>query len=239
MESIVLNINEVFFSIQGEGIHIGVPTIFIRFATCNLRCNWCDTSYAYEQGKEFNTQGILMELGKYKCKTVCITGGEPLHQKEECLKLITWLLRNKYKVILETNGSLDINDVIGEVKTYFKFQPLSDLCISMDWKLQSSGEYDQMYKLNLQYLRSVDQLKFVVADAEDYNEAKEIINNLPKYKFGRPEVIIQLAVNIEEVGNAAYLKSLKNLTEVVIKDELQVRVLPQLHKLLWGNKKSV
>ena len=234
-----MRIAEIFRSIQGEGVHIGTPTIFVRFTGCNLRCKWCDTKYAYNQGKEMKIYEIITEIRQIDCKTICLTGGEPLFQKDECLALMVELLKGGNKIVFETNGSLDIGDIIDSAGTYFRHKPLKNLSISMDWKLPSSGENDKMVYKNLALLRSVDQIKFVISDKRDYDIAKTCVLSMPEPKFEKPACVFQLATQGNEINNEVYLTSLKNLSEVVLQDNLPVVVLPQLHKLLWGNRRSV
>ena len=105
-----MNINEIFYSLQGEGNWAGRPNIFIRTTGCNLRCSYCDTKYAYDSGEEMNIETILDTIRKYSCKYICITGGEPLLQTE-IMSLINALLKRKYHICLETNGSLDIKGI--------------------------------------------------------------------------------------------------------------------------------
>lgn len=221
-------INEIFYSIQGEGLSIGIPTIFIRTAKCNLRCVWCDTKYAYYQGKEMKIEEILKEIKKYKVKiqrfekaflnnkllNVCITGGEPLMQKET-KNLIEKLLKLNYKIVLETNGSLSIADLPNS----------KNLIISLDIKCPSSLMHEKMDFANLKFLRKKDQLKFVIADKEDYFHAKNIIK---KHR-----------INAEIVFQPCYKKNFQKLAELFLKDNLNARFLIQMHKVIFGNKRGV
>ena len=122
-----MDINEIFYSIQGEGSWTGIPNIFIRTTGCNLRCSYCDTKYAYYEKKNMTINEIIDVISKYKCKNICITGGEPLLQKET-INLIDTLIKNNYKICLETNGSIDIKNISN--KKY--------LIISLDIKCPSS-----------------------------------------------------------------------------------------------------
>ncbi|MGM0405766.1 MAG: 7-carboxy-7-deazaguanine synthase QueE [Thermoplasmatota archaeon] len=207
-----MKITEIFYSLQGEGTQIGLPTVFIRTAGCNLRCEWCDTKYAREGGKEYTTQEILAEISNYPVKRVCITGGEPLMQ-DDLLDLIDKLIQT-YVISLETNGSLDI-------KTISK----KDVHISMDYKTPSSGMCEEMRDENIDFLKTTDVLKFVITDKDDYDFAKETIKKLNPPS----EIVFQPVHGIQ----------LKDLAEWVIEDSIDVRVLPQLHKLIWGDKKGV
>jgi len=209
-----LLINEIFLSLQGEGLLIGIPTVFVRTTGCPLRCSWCDEPEALTKGKEMSLEEILREVQKYSTKQVCITGGEPLHKKD-AIKLIQMLLDKGYCVSLETGGSISIEEL-----------PLSDnLVVSLDIKCPSSGMHNRMDFSNIELLGPSDQLKFVIADERDYEYAKTIIE--------RHKPICEVVMQPE--GG----KDLRNLAEWVLKDGLNVRVLPQLHKIIWGDRRGV
>jgi 7-carboxy-7-deazaguanine synthase len=210
----VLKVSEIFYSIQGEGIQIGIPTIFIRLAGCNLRCKWCDTKWVFKAGKEMLIDKIMDEIKKYSTKYVCVTGGEPLLQKD-VFELIKMLLDEDYSICIETNGSISIEEL-----------PCSErLLISMDIKCPSSGMQDRMNFSNIELLNTGDQLKFVIEDNRDYEYAKEII---AKY-------LPICSIVMTPVGG----KNMNFIAEKVLEDGMHVRVLPQLHKLIWGDKKGV
>lgn len=206
--------NEIFYSIQGEGVYMGIPMVFVRFTGCNLRCSWCDTKYAWEEGKEMKIDEILAEIKKYKTNWVCITGGEPLLQ-EDIYKFIDRLLNMGYKILLETNGSITLENLPCE----------DNLIVDMDIKTPSSGMSKFMDLSNLEILGPKDTVKFVIANQEDYAFFKEFIKN----NEIKGEIILQ------PEGN----KNLKWLVEKVLEDQLNVRVLPQLHKIVWGDKRGV
>ncbi len=208
-----MKINEIFYSLQGEGILIGVPTTFIRTTGCNLRCTWCDTKYAYEEGKEMTLEEIVTRVRDFKANYVCLTGGEPLLQKD-ITKLIQELSDEGYQVSLETNGSISIEEL----------PCLDSLMISLDIKCPSSGMHEKMEFSNLELLSPNDQLKFIIEDEKDYGYAKDIIT-----KYNPICSIIMMPVGGID---------LKNLAEWVLRDNLNVRVLPQLHKLIWGEKRG-
>jgi len=210
----IMKVNEIFYSIQGEGTLIGIPMVFVRFTGCNLRCTWCDTKYAWEEGKEMSMEEIIGEIRKYKSNWVCLTGGEPLLQKD-IYKLIDRLINLGYRVLLETNGSLSLEDLPCE----------EQLIVDMDIKTPSSGMSNFMNLENLELLGPKDTIKFVIADENDYNFMKEFIKN---HEI-KGEVIAQ------SEGN----KNLKWLTEKVLEDGLNIRVLPQLHKIIWGDRRGV
>ena len=208
-----MKINEIFYSVQGEGKLVGFPTIFIRTTGCNLRCIYCDTTYAYHQGTEMTIDDILHSIKKWRCKRVCVTGGEPLLQKD-LFSFLTRLSKNNYEVSLETNGSLDIAPLI----------PLKNLVISLDIKCPSSGMHHKMLFENIQSLRPIDQLKFVISDKKDFCYASSVIL---QYKPLCP-IIVQ-----SSTGN------LQDLADWVLKSGQDIRFGIQLHKLIWGSKKSV
>jgi 7-carboxy-7-deazaguanine synthase len=209
-----MKINEIFTSIQGEGILIGIPTTFIRMTGCNLRCSWCDTKYAYEEGEEMSCEEVVAKVKGFSQNHACITGGEPLLQ-DGAISLIQRLVDEGYEVCLETNGSKSIEDI----------PCLGSMVISLDIKCPSSGMHEKMDYSNIELLSLNDQLKFIIANSEDYEYAKEVI---AKYK-----PICSLIMT--PVGG----RKLKDLAEWVLADGLNVRVLPQLHKLIWGGKKGV
>lgn len=207
-----MKINEIFYSLQGEGKWAGLPNIFIRTTGCNLRCTFCDTKYAYEDGKTMSIEEIANNIKNYPCKNVCITGGEPLMQNET-LDLINILTKKDYKICLETNGSKNLE----------KLQNKKSLMISLDIKCPSSGMHEKMQLGNITILAQKDQLKFVIKNKEDYNYAKKLIS---KYK---PvcSVFFQPVWGINT----------KELAEWVINDGLNVQMSLQLHKILWGEKR--
>ncbi|RZB37582.1 MAG: 7-carboxy-7-deazaguanine synthase [Desulfobacteraceae bacterium Eth-SRB2] len=208
-----LLVNEIFYSIQGESIHSGRPCIFIRLTGCNLRCSYCDTRYAYEQGVNMKITEIMNHIDAYTCRLVEITGGEPLLQSETPI-LIYRLLENGYEVMLETNGSLDISRVDGR-------------CIKIvDIKCPTSGESDKNDMKNLKRLGSKDQIKFVIGNRIDYEYAKETIDSTgPDF----PEDQILFSPSSEEIAPA-------QLAEWILEDSLNVRLHLQLHKIIWPDR---
>jgi 7-carboxy-7-deazaguanine synthase len=209
-----MKINEIYRSIQGEGILVGVPTTFIRTTGCNLRCSWCDTKYAYDEGQEMTNEEILAKVKEQSAIHISITGGEPLLQ-QEVVKLVQTLSDEGYQICLETNGTKSIEEL----------PCLDSLMISLDIKCPSSGMQEKMDFTNLELLGPTDQLKFIIRDEDDYNYAKNIID---RYKP-------ICSIIMTPVGG----KELKELAEWIIKDGLNVRVLPQLHRLIWGNARGV
>jgi 7-carboxy-7-deazaguanine synthase len=212
-----MKINEIFYSIQGEGKLVGLPTVFIRLTGCNLRCSYCDTKYAYYEGIEMDLDQVIEKIKKYSCKNVCITGGEPLLQNET-LSLIENLLKHNYNVCLETNGSKDISAVLD-------IEPKNGLIISLDIKCPSSGMQDEMYLKNIEYLTDKDQLKFVILNREDYEYAKKIID--------------QFNPNCDIFMQPVWGRSPSELARWILEDRLNVRMSLQLHKIIFGDKRGV
>ena len=209
-----MKINEIFYSIQGEGNWTGLPNIFIRTTGCNLRCSFCDTKYAYEKGKEMTIDEIIEKIGSYPCKYICITGGEPLLQKD-IIHLIDKLLKKGYKISIETNGSLSIKKISNK----------KNLMISIDIKCPSSNMNEFNYFENFNFLRENDQLKFIIKNKDDYEYAKTI---LEKYK---PFCTVFL--------QPVWGRNPKNLTRWVIKDGLNAKIGLQIHKIIWCNKRKI
>ncbi len=205
-----MQVNEIFYSLQGEGKYAGMPMVFIRTVGCNLRCTFCDTKYAYSHGKKYSIDALLSETKKYSCDRICVTGGEPLIQKdiyETCTRL------NKYYslIIIETNGSLPIKPFCN-----------TSMMISLDIKCPSSGMADKMYYENISVLRHSDQLKFIISDEDDYIYAKKILNKYPPHT----------TVFMQPVWGFSPQK----LAEWILQDNLNVYLGVQLHKILWGDK---
>jgi 7-carboxy-7-deazaguanine synthase len=208
-----LIVNEIFYSIQGESLHSGRPCIFIRLTGCNLRCLYCDTQYAYEEGIRLEITQIMHRIADYKCRLVEITGGEPLLQNETPL-LVSKLLENGYMVMMETNGSLDISRV-------------DERCIKiLDVKCPSSNESEKNDLENLKRLHPEDQIKFVIGNRKDYNYAKSIItSHCPD--FPGDHILF----------SPVYSKMpLADLAMWILKDNLNVRFQLQLHKIIWPDK---
>ena len=208
-----MKINEIFYSLQGEGKLVGLPTIFIRTTGCNLRCTYCDTTYAYHQGTEMAIEDIIHSIQKWRCKRVCITGGEPLLQ-ENLMSLISSLSLDKYAISLETNGSVDISP----------FLSLENLVISLDIKCPFSGMHNKMFFDNIAFLRPFDQLKFVISDKKDFTYALSVIS---QYK--------PLCPVIMQPSN----RNFQDLAHWVLTSGQDIRFGVQLHKIIWGDKKGV
>lgn len=207
-------VNEIFLSIQGEGRTMGLPTVFVRLSGCNLDCRWCDTRYAEEGGSELSVEEVLASVKGYRARHVCLTGGEPMWH-DQTPELISRLLDEGLQVSLETNGSLSIAGLPDH----------PGLMISMDYKCPSSGMEERMLLDNLKRLRPKDQLKFVVADREDLERAEGVLR---KFRPDCPAIFTP-------VGGL----TLAPVVEFVLGHRLEVRVLPQLHKLIWGDARGV
>jgi 7-carboxy-7-deazaguanine synthase len=163
----MLKINEIYFSIQGESSKAGMPCIFVRLTYCNLRCEYCDTAYAFYEGRDYSIDEVLLEVKKFGCRHVEITGGEPLVQPE-VLELMKRLCDEGYLVMLETGGSLPIEKIDNRVT------------IIMDLKCPSSGMLKKNLYENINFLKSTDEVKFVIGNKEDYDWSKKIVS---RYKL--------------------------------------------------------
>lgn len=205
-----LLVNEIFKSIQGESTYAGLPCIFVRLAGCNLRCAYCDTAYAYEEGQWMTGERVLREVERLQCPLVEVTGGEPLHQPGTP-ELLRELLRAGYKVLLETNGTYDLSGLDARVIKI------------MDIKCPGSGHQEKTHWDNLKLLSVQDNVKFVISHRRDYTWAKDII---VEHKLqGKTQVLMSPVYN---------LITAQDLAEWILADNLQVRLQIQLHKYLWG-----
>jgi 7-carboxy-7-deazaguanine synthase len=205
----MLKVNEIFYSIQGESSFAGYPFVFIRLTGCNLKCTYCDTRYAWREGAPMSIDTIVDTLQKYHCNRVEITGGEPLLQKQT-VDLAQKLLNNQYQVLVETNGTMDI-DVLPE-----------GVIRIVDVKCKGSGESTEMDWENLTRLKSRDEVKFILTSREDYEEARMVIK---RYDLNKRVVVLLSA--------ADRFISISNLAEWMLSDGLNVRLQPQLHRIIW------
>lgn len=213
----MLNISEIFCSIQGESTYAGLPCIFIRLAGCNLRCDYCDTTYSYESEITLSTNDIITKVKEYNpTKFVEITGGEPLLQPE-VFQLIESLHNDGYTILLETNGSISLKDVPEYVIKI------------VDVKCPGSGEENSFLLENLEYIyKEKDEIKFVLSDNYDYNWAKDFMF---KYKLNDYEILLSpVSEKLEP----------QNLAKWITEDKLSVRMQLQLHKIIWDkNRRGV
>ncbi|HUX92414.1 MAG TPA: radical SAM protein [Ignavibacteriaceae bacterium] len=205
----MLKINEIYFSIQGESTKAGLPCVFVRLTYCNLRCKYCDTEYAFYEGKELSLDEIISGVKKFDCKLVEITGGEPLVQSDT-INLMQRLCDEGFEVLLETGGSLSIKEIDPRVK------------IIMDLKCPSSGMLKKNYYKNIDFIKPSDELKFVIGTREDYEWTKEIIQ---KYNLMK-KCIILFSVVFGELEPV-------RLVEWILEDKLDVRFQLQMHKFIW------
>ncbi|MDR1994116.1 7-carboxy-7-deazaguanine synthase QueE [Azonexus sp.] len=209
-----LRLTEIFFSLQGEASRVGLPTVFVRLTGCPLRCVWCDTTYSFTGGEPSDIAAVLAEVGRYPARQVCVTGGEPLAQKD-CLPLLTALCDAGYDVSLETSGALDIAAVDPRVSRI------------MDLKAPDSGECTRNHWENLTFLNARDEIKIVIASRADYEWARTVIAER-RLDALCPVLLSPAQGLIEAVA----------LAEWILADGLNVRFQLQLHKVLWGNIKG-
>ena len=207
----MLRVTEIFHSLQGETSRVGLPTVFVRLTGCPLRCVWCDTAYAFSGGELLDLGDILGRVAAFGCNTVCLTGGEPLAQKE-AIGLLAALCDAGYSVSLETSGALDVGAVDPRVSRI------------VDLKAPDSGESAKNRWENLDLLTSHDELKFVLASREDYDWAVAACRQ--RRLFERcPVLFAPVQGQLDPALLALWL----------LEDRLPVRFQLQLHKVLWGN----
>jgi len=206
-----LKISEIFLSLQGEARSVGLPTVFVRLTGCPLRCNYCDTEYAFTGGEWHELEALLAQVSAYGVKQVCVTGGEPLSQAN-CLPFLTGLADLGLNVSLETSGALDISKVDERVSRV------------MDLKTPGSGEESKNRYENIDCLSQHDQVKFVLCSESDYRWAKETLKKQGLHE--RCEVLF---------SPSAEQLSATQLADWIIRDRLNVRFQIQLHKYLWGD----
>ncbi len=210
-----LKITEIFYSLQGEARNVGLPTVFIRLTGCPLRCDYCDTAYAFTGGEWMDIEAIIDEVKKYNTSHITVTGGEPLAQKN-CIELLKKLCDLGYEVTLETGGAVAVDAVDNRVVKV------------IDIKTPGSGEESKNRFENLSFLTADDQIKFVICDKNDYLWSKQLIN---KY---------QLDNRCEVLFSPSYKQmDAVKLADWVLKDQLNVRFQIQLHKYLWGDRPGV
>ena len=205
-----MRIIEVFHSIQGEGPLTGTRTTFIRTARCNLRCTWCDTTYSFGPGRERSIPSLLKEVDRNRTRSVCLTGGEPLLQSDS-VRLVHALSEAGRDVVIETGGSLDVGPYLG----------IPRVVLSVDVKCPSSKMEGHNRWSNLPKLRSSDVVKFVIQDRHDYLYARRVLKERP--------------FRAAAVFQPAWGSPAGTLADWVLSDRLNVRVMLQEHKVLWGD----
>lgn len=207
-----LKLTEIFLSLQGEARAIGWPTVFVRLTGCPLRCQYCDTAYAFHGGEWWEIDAILAEVARHGVRHVCVTGGEPLAQKRVA-GLLTRLCDAGYEVSLETSGALDIAD--------------ADLRVSriVDLKTPGSGEMHRNLWSNIARLTPNDQVKFVICSREDYDWAKGVVAE--HGLDARCDVLF--SPSFSQIAP-------RTLADWIVEDRLPVRFQLQLHKILWNDE---
>lgn len=213
-DSLTLRLTEVFFSLQGETSRTGLPTVFIRLSGCPLRCVWCDTTYSFSGGETWTIAEILDKTASFGTPYVTVTGGEPLAQKN-CLSLLTALCDAGYEVSLETGGAHDVSGVDSRVSRI------------VDLKPPGSGESGQMHWENLGVLNRHDEIKFVLADREDYEWALAVMR-----RDDFPKDVPVLFSPVHRTLEA------RMLAEWMLEDRVPARMQIQLHKFLWGEERA-
>ena len=206
-----LRITEIFHSLQGEASTVGRPTVFIRLTGCPLRCQYCDTAYAFEGGSMSKLEEILAEVKRLDCQLITVTGGEPLAQPN-CIPLLQWLCEEGYQVSLETSGAMSVEKVDPRVS------------IVLDLKTPGSHEVDRNDLGNVSLISRKDQVKFVICNNQDYVWAKA---KLLEWNLSERAGEVLFSPSFEEQNPA-------ELAEWILEDHLPVRMQMQLHKLLWG-----
>ena len=212
MTESTLKITEIFYSLQGESSTVGLPTVFVRLTGCPLRCGYCDSEYAFYGGERLTLSAICDKVASYQPRYICVTGGEPLAQRE-CLSLLTRLCDAGYQVSLETSGALPIDDVDARVVKV------------MDLKTPGSGEVNRNRWENIPLLQAQDQVKFVICSREDYEWARF---KLDEYDLHKKVSDVLFSPSFGAVQPL-------ELAEWILADNLPVRFQMQLHKLLWND----
>ncbi|GAF52929.1 7-carboxy-7-deazaguanine synthase QueE [Psychrobacter sp. JCM 18900] len=223
-----LRLTEIFYSLQGEAITSGLPTIFVRLTGCPLRCVYCDTEYAFTGGERQSLETIIETIKSYPCKRICLTGGEPLAQPN-AVELMKRLLSDGYEISLETAGALTVENVPAAVSKV------------MDLKTPSSGEVNKNLWSNLDYLTQHDQIKFVIMNRTDYDWAKA---KLTEYKLNELvgtvwfSPMFNVADDVDEQLSPEVPVLARELAEWMLADALPVRFQLQLHKIIWADAKG-
>ena len=209
-----LKLTEIFYSLQGEAQFVGVPTVFVRLTGCPLRCHYCDTAYAFHGGEWWTLPDILARVAEFGARDVCVTGGEPLAQRN-CLPLLSALCDRGHRVSLETSGALDVTQVDPRVSRV------------VDVKTPGSGEESRNLYPQLQQLREPDQIKFVITSRTDYEWSRAKVKELALIE--RCGVLFSPSYGQIEA---------RELAQWILDDRLAVRFQLQLHKVLWGEARG-
>lgn len=206
----MLKINEIFYSIQGETTYVGLPTVFVRLTACNLRCTYCDTKYSYSEGEMKNLEDILQEIATHKTPYVCITGGEPLLQKEIHV-LMSALCDQGYKVSLETSGSKSIEEVDPRVK------------VILDVKTPDSGAADSFVIQNIAFSKTNTEYKFVICSEKDFNWSENFCRQHNLFE----NFVVLYSPSFGQVSE-------RWLAENILQKKSSARLQLQLHKYIWS-----
>lgn len=218
-----LLITEIFYSLQGETSHVGLPYVFVRLTGCNLRCTYCDTTYAFKGGKKMSFEEALNEIQKYSTPYVLLTGGEPLLQRNT-LDFIRLLNQHNYKVSIETHGELSIEEASKVAR------------LVVDCKTPASGMNRGGFEKNLKFIKPTDEVKFVIASKEDYEFAK---NWVLSKRIPTQEILFSPVMPAQNQPGTCEGVEPTWLAEKILADQLPVRFQLQLHKQLWGLKRGV
>jgi len=206
-----LRVNEIFLSLQGETSKSGLLTTFIRLTGCPLRCQYCDTAYAFYEGEKLSIKQILDKISTYRTSHITVTGGEPLAQ-QNCRQLLHHLCNKNYNVSLETSGAMDISGIDPRVK------------IILDLKTPGSGESNKNILENINLINTKDEIKFVICNKNDYEWAKQMLHEMMLHE--KCQVLFSPSHNEQDT---------RQLANWVLQDQLPVRLQIQLHKYLWGD----
>jgi 7-carboxy-7-deazaguanine synthase len=207
----MLTVNEIFHSIQGESTHSGRPCVFVRLTACDLRCSWCDTPYAFSEGRKISVEDVVSHVESFGCGLVEITGGEPLLQRE-VYPLMRTLLERGHEVLIETGGHVSVAEVPDGVARI------------IDVKCPASGESHRNHWPNLDILTPRDEVKFVIGDRADYEYAREVVT--------RHGLVSRVAAVLFSPVHAVLPPA--DLAAWILEDRLGVRLQLQSHKYIWG-----
>ncbi len=210
----MIKVNEVFFSIQGESTRAGMPTVFVRTSGCPHRCTYCDTEYAFYHGEKYDTSQVIKKVDSFDTNFVCITGGEPLVQKD-VFELMTKLCDLGKEVSLETSGSISCQEVDSRVKKV------------LDVKTPSSGAAESFLLKNLNYLNPNDEIKFVICDESDFIWASEFISSHRVFE----KCVVLMSPSHGRV-------SAQWLAEKILSENPKVRLQMQMHKYIWTEQEN-